>query len=106
MRYRTTVDHAVQIRFRPVHPGMHAYRPPERARQPQTETKHEAAKARGDLAGLNALVRDQARWVLGATALVGAGTVIAAPLLLGLFGPEFRDMIRAAHQKLRPRVKV
>ncbi|GLS43538.1 oligosaccharide flippase family protein [Methylobacterium brachythecii] len=58
-----------------------------------TAQRFTAAKARGDLAGLNALVRDQARWVLGATALVGAGTVIMAPLLLGLFGPEFRESL-------------
>ena len=48
-----------------------------------------AAKARGDIEGLNALVAEQARWVLGATALVGAGVVIAGPLLLALFGSAF-----------------
>lgn len=58
-----------------------------------TAQRFTAAKARGDLAGLNALVRDQARWVLGATALVGAGTIIAAPLLLGLFGSEFQESL-------------
>ncbi|GJE56497.1 MULTISPECIES: lipopolysaccharide biosynthesis protein [Methylobacterium] len=58
-----------------------------------TAQRFTAAKAQGDMAGLDNLVRDQARWVLGATALVGAGTVIAAPLLLGLFGPEFRESL-------------
>ncbi|GEP09672.1 oligosaccharide flippase family protein [Methylobacterium gnaphalii] len=58
-----------------------------------TAQRFTAAKARGDFTGLNALVRDQARWVLGATALVGAGIVVAAPLLLGLFGPEFRESL-------------
>lgn len=58
-----------------------------------TAQRFTAAKAHGDVAGLAALVRDQARWVLGATVLVGAGTVIAAPLLLGLFGPEFRESL-------------
>ena len=55
-----------------------------------TAQRFTAAKARGDAAGLAALVRDQARWTLAATTLIGLGVIAAAPLLLGLFGPEFR----------------
>lgn len=49
-----------------------------------------AARAVGDAAGLTALVRAQARWTLIATAAVALAVVAAAPLLLSLFGPDFR----------------
>ena len=55
-----------------------------------TAQRFTAAHAAGDRTGLAALVRMQARLALGATILVGAGVMCAAPLLLGLFGPEFQ----------------
>ena len=58
-----------------------------------TAQRFSAAKARGDAAGLAALVGDQARWTAAATALVGAATLAAAPLLLGMFGPDFRESL-------------
>ena len=54
-----------------------------------TAQRFSAAKARGDEAGLIALVHNQARWTFAATALVGIAVVAAAPLLLALFGPDF-----------------
>lgn len=47
------------------------------------------AEARGDRAGLEALVRRRARLATLATLAVGAGVLLAAPLLLRLFGPDF-----------------
>lgn len=58
-----------------------------------TAQRFTAAKAAGDEAGLSALVRVQARLTLAATALIGTGVIAAAPLLLGLFGPEFRESL-------------
>ena len=55
-----------------------------------TAQRFTAAHAAGDRAGLATLVRMQARLALAATILVGAAVLAAAPLLLGLFGPEFR----------------
>lgn len=49
-----------------------------------------AARARGDEDGLAGLVRAQARWTFLATAGVGLAILAVAPLLLGLFGAEFR----------------
>ena len=47
------------------------------------------AGARDDRAGLAALVRRRARLATLATLAVGAGVLVASPLLLGLFGPGF-----------------
>ncbi len=58
-----------------------------------TAQRFSAAKARGDVAGLAKLVHDQAIWTALATALVALAILIAAPLLLGLFGPEFRESL-------------
>lgn len=58
-----------------------------------TAQRFTAAHAAGDGAGLAALVRMQARLTLAATILVGIAVLAAAPLLLGLFGPEFRDSL-------------
>lgn len=52
-----------------------------------------AAKARGDRAGLSALVRERARWTFTATAVVGLCVLAASPLLLGLFGPDFHESL-------------
>jgi len=58
-----------------------------------TTQRFAAARARGDEAGLQALVRGQARWTALATVAVGLAVIAAAPLLLGLFGPEFRGSL-------------
>ncbi|GJE28345.1 lipopolysaccharide biosynthesis protein [Methylobacterium organophilum] len=58
-----------------------------------TAQRFAATRARGDEAALLALVRGQALWTSLATAVVAAGTVAAAPLLLGLFGPAFREAL-------------
>lgn len=58
-----------------------------------TAQRFTAAHAAGDRGGLAALVRMQGALTLAATLLVGAGVLVAAPLLLGLFGPEFRDSL-------------
>lgn len=58
-----------------------------------TAQRFTAAHAAGDTAGLARLVRLQARLTLAATTLIGLGVIAAAPLLLGLFGPEFRDSL-------------
>jgi O-antigen/teichoic acid export membrane protein len=47
------------------------------------------AQARGDRAGLEALVRRRAQLATLATLLVGGCVLLASPLLLGLFGPDF-----------------
>jgi O-antigen/teichoic acid export membrane protein len=47
------------------------------------------AKAREDLASLRALVVRTARLTSAATVLIGAAVLLAAPLLLRLFGPGF-----------------
>ncbi|WP_348645300.1 lipopolysaccharide biosynthesis protein [Methylobacterium sp. BTF04] len=58
-----------------------------------TAQRFTATHAAGDRAGLARLVRLQAQLTLGATALIGLCVIAAAPLLLGLFGPEFRDSL-------------
>lgn len=58
-----------------------------------TAQRFSAAKAGGDAVGLARLVRSQARATFAATALVGLGVLAAGPLLLGLFGPDFRDSL-------------
>ncbi|KAB1072637.1 lipopolysaccharide biosynthesis protein [Methylobacterium planeticum] len=58
-----------------------------------TAQRFSALHAQGDRAALAALVRRQARAVFGATALVGLALVALGPLLLGLFGPDFRDSL-------------
>ncbi|WP_191970693.1 lipopolysaccharide biosynthesis protein [Methylobacterium soli] len=58
-----------------------------------TAQRFSALHAQGERAALAALVRRQGQAVFGATALVGLGLVAAGPLLLGLFGPEFRDSL-------------
>lgn len=58
-----------------------------------TAQRFSGAKARGDAEGLKRLVRDQAIWTALATALVALAILLAAPLLLGLFGPEFRQSL-------------
>lgn len=55
-----------------------------------TAQRFAAAKAVDDVAGLAGLVLAQARLTLAATILIGLAVIAAAPLLLGLFGPEFR----------------
>jgi O-antigen/teichoic acid export membrane protein len=52
-----------------------------------------AAQARGDRAGLEALVRRWSRLTLAATVATGLAVVGAGPLLLGLFGPGFREAL-------------
>jgi O-antigen/teichoic acid export membrane protein len=52
-----------------------------------------SAGARGDRPGLEALVRRRARLATLATLGVGAAVLAASPLLLGLFGPEFRGAV-------------
>lgn len=52
-----------------------------------------AAQARGDRAGLETLVRRWARLTLLATLATGLALVAAGPLLLGLFGPDFREAL-------------
>ncbi|MGU3358841.1 lipopolysaccharide biosynthesis protein [Methylobacterium sp. M6A4_1b] len=58
-----------------------------------TAQRFAAAHAAGDRVRLADLVTLQARLTLVATALIGIGVIAAAPLLLGLFGPEFRDSL-------------
>lgn len=58
-----------------------------------TAQRFSAANAGGDGAALARLVRMQARATFAATALVGLGVLAAGPLLLGLFGPEFRESL-------------
>lgn len=58
-----------------------------------TAQRFTAAHAAGDGVGLAALVRMQARLTLAATLVVGAAVLAAAPLLLGLFGPEFHGSL-------------
>lgn len=58
-----------------------------------TAQRFTAAHAAGDRERLSALVSLQARLTLAATALIGIAIVAAAPVLLGLFGPEFRDSL-------------
>lgn len=58
-----------------------------------TAQRFSEAQARGDREGLARLARDQARAAFAATALVGLGVLAASPLLLGLFGPGFRDSL-------------
>ncbi|GJD47938.1 hypothetical protein OPKNFCMD_0651 [Methylobacterium crusticola] len=55
-----------------------------------TAQRFAEAGARGDRAGLEALVRRWSRLTLLATLSTGLAVVAAGPLLLGLFGPEFR----------------
>ncbi|KMO28054.1 polysaccharide biosynthesis protein [Methylobacterium variabile] len=55
-----------------------------------TAQRFAEAQARGDRAGLEALVRRWSRLTLLATLATGLAVVAAGPLLLGLFGPEFR----------------
>lgn len=55
-----------------------------------TAQRFAEAQARGDRPGLEALVRRWSRLTLLATVATGLGVVGAGPLLLGLFGPEFR----------------
>ncbi|MGX7705257.1 lipopolysaccharide biosynthesis protein [Methylobacterium sp. Gmos1] len=52
-----------------------------------------AAQARGDRAGLEALIRRWSRLTLLATVATGLAVVGAGPLLLGLFGPGFREAL-------------
>ncbi|GJD29386.1 hypothetical protein PMNALOAF_0619 [Methylobacterium adhaesivum] len=58
-----------------------------------TAQRFAALHAAGDRTGLAALVRMQAGLTLAATLAVGAMLLLAAPLLLGLFGPDFRDSL-------------
>ncbi|KQP30616.1 polysaccharide biosynthesis protein [Methylobacterium sp. Leaf104] len=58
-----------------------------------TAQRFAAAHAAGDRVRLADLVTLQARLTLVATALIGIAVMAAAPLLLGLFGPEFRDSL-------------
>ncbi len=58
-----------------------------------TAQRFTAAHAAGDRQGLARLVRFQARLTLAATLLIGLGVIAVGPLLLGLFGPEFRDSL-------------
>jgi O-antigen/teichoic acid export membrane protein len=58
-----------------------------------TAQRFTAAHAAGDRMQLDTLVTLQARLTLAATAVIGIAIVAAAPLLLGLFGPEFRDSL-------------
>ncbi|AWN47409.1 polysaccharide biosynthesis protein [Methylobacterium terrae] len=55
-----------------------------------TAQRFAAAQARGDRAGLEALVRRWSRLTFAATLATGLAVVAAGPLLLGLFGAEFR----------------
>jgi O-antigen/teichoic acid export membrane protein len=54
-----------------------------------TAARFAEAKARGHLAHLRALVLRTARLASAATFVVGAGVLLAAPILLRLFGPGF-----------------
>jgi O-antigen/teichoic acid export membrane protein len=54
-----------------------------------TAARFAEAKARGDLAHLRALVLQTARLASAATFVVGAGVLLAAPILLRFFGPGF-----------------
>lgn len=58
-----------------------------------TAQRFAAIHAAGDRPGLTSLVRIQANLTLAATIVIGAGVLVAAPLLLGLFGPEFRGSL-------------
>ncbi|MFH6781049.1 MULTISPECIES: lipopolysaccharide biosynthesis protein [Methylobacterium] len=55
-----------------------------------TAQRFAEAQAKGDRAGLEALVRRWSRLTLLATVGTGLAVVAAGPLLLGMFGPEFR----------------
>ncbi|TGD96607.1 lipopolysaccharide biosynthesis protein [Methylobacterium nonmethylotrophicum] len=55
-----------------------------------TAQRFAGAQARGDRAGLEALVRRWSRLTFLATLATGLAVVAAGPLLLGLFGPDFR----------------
>ncbi|WP_099902936.1 lipopolysaccharide biosynthesis protein, partial [Methylobacterium frigidaeris] len=55
-----------------------------------TAQRFAEAQARGDRAGLETLVRRWSRLTLLATVTTGLAVVAAGPLLLGLFGPDFR----------------
>ncbi|TNC12835.1 lipopolysaccharide biosynthesis protein [Methylobacterium terricola] len=55
-----------------------------------TAQRFAEAQAQGDRAGLEALVRRWSRLTLAATLATGLAVVAAGPLLLGLFGPDFR----------------
>jgi O-antigen/teichoic acid export membrane protein len=54
-----------------------------------TAPRFAEAKARGDVSSLKALVVRTARLTSAATILIGAAVLVAAPLLLHLFGPGF-----------------
>ncbi|GJE18181.1 lipopolysaccharide biosynthesis protein [Methylobacterium marchantiae] len=58
-----------------------------------TAQRFTAVHAVGDAPGLTRLVRMQARLTFAATAAIGLAVVAAGPLLLGMFGPEFRDSL-------------
>ncbi|AWB23968.1 lipopolysaccharide biosynthesis protein [Methylobacterium currus] len=58
-----------------------------------TAQRFAAAQARGDRAELETLVRRWARLTLLATLATGLALVAAGPLLLGLFGPDFREAL-------------
>ncbi|MGU3537881.1 lipopolysaccharide biosynthesis protein [Methylobacterium sp. A54F] len=58
-----------------------------------TAPRLSAAHASGERATLVALVRRQAQATCGATLLVGLGVLAASPLLLAMFGPEFRAAV-------------
>jgi O-antigen/teichoic acid export membrane protein len=58
-----------------------------------TAQRFAAAKAAEDATALARLVRLQAQLTFAATTLIGVAAIAAAPLLLGLFGPEFRDSL-------------
>ena len=58
-----------------------------------TAQRFTAAHAAGDRARLADLIALQARLTLAATVVIGIAVLAAAPLLLGLFGPEFRDSL-------------
>lgn len=55
--------------------------------------RYSAAHAVGDRAALEGLVRRVGQATALATAAVGLGIVVASPLLLALFGPDFRASI-------------
>ncbi|MGY2049008.1 lipopolysaccharide biosynthesis protein [Methylobacterium sp. JK268] len=58
-----------------------------------TAQRFAEAEARGDRAGLARLVRHWSRLILLVTLAAGLGLLAAAPLLLGLFGAEFRGAL-------------
>lgn len=58
-----------------------------------TAQRFAEAQARGDRAGLEALIRRWSRLTLLATLATGLAVVAAGPLLLGLFGPDFREAL-------------